>query len=41
MATLESSVGFRLFRLEDLPRSFPEAVAVQIPVPDPLLGDRD
>jgi hypothetical protein len=41
MATLESSVGFRLFRLEGLPDSFPEAVAVPIPVPDPAQGDSD
>jgi hypothetical protein len=28
-------VGFRLFRLEDLPHSLPEAVAISIPIPDP------
>jgi hypothetical protein len=38
IAGLERSVGFRLFRLEDLPHSLPEAVAVSIPVPDPGAG---
>lgn len=31
---LEGAVGFRLFRLEDVPQSLPEAVAVSIPIPD-------
>jgi hypothetical protein len=33
-SNLRDTVGFRLFRLEDIPRSLPEAVAVSIPVPD-------
>jgi hypothetical protein len=32
---LEGVVGFRLFRLEDVPQSLPEAVAVSLPIPDP------
>ena len=32
---LQGAVGFRLFRLEDVPHSLPQAVAVSIPVPDP------
>ena len=40
IASLESSVGFRLFRFEDLPHPLPEAAAVPIPVPDPAQGDR-
>jgi hypothetical protein len=32
---LEGVVGFRLFRLEDVPHSLPEALAVSIPIPDP------
>ena len=40
-AGLEGVVGFRLFRLEDSPHSLPEAVAVSIPIPDPVEVDRD
>ena len=28
-------VGFSLFRLEDVPHSLPEAVAISAPIPDP------
>jgi len=35
VAGLERAIGFRLFRLVDVPRSLPEAVAVSIPIPDP------
>jgi hypothetical protein len=35
---MDRMVGFRLFRLEDVPHSLPEAVAVSIPVPDPGAG---
>jgi hypothetical protein len=38
LAGLEESVGFRLFRLEDVPHSLPEAIAVSIPIPDPGQG---
>jgi hypothetical protein len=38
LASLEDAVGFRLFRLEDIPHSLPEAVAVSIPIPDPEGG---
>jgi len=31
----EGAIGFRLFRLEDIPHSLPEAVAVAIPIRDP------
>jgi hypothetical protein len=31
---LEGVIGFRLFRLEDLPHSLPEAIAVSIPILD-------
>lgn len=34
LAGLEA-FGFRLFRLEAVPNSLPEAVAVSIPIPDP------
>jgi predicted amidophosphoribosyltransferase len=34
-AGMDGMVGFRLFRLEDVPHALPEAVAVSIPVPDP------
>jgi hypothetical protein len=36
MAGLEHAVGFSLFRLEDVPPPLPEAVAVSIPIPDPI-----
>lgn len=32
---LKGVVGFRLFRVDDVPHSLPEAVAVSIPIPDP------
>jgi hypothetical protein len=35
LAAIEGVVGFRLFRLEDVPHSLPEAVAVSMPIPDP------
>jgi hypothetical protein len=35
IASLELAFGFRVFRLEDLPNSLPEAVAVSIPVFEP------
>ena len=35
LAGLQEAVGFRLFRLEYVPHSVPEAVAVSIPIPDP------
>lgn len=35
LAGLEEALGFRLFRLEDVPHPLPEAVAVSIPIPDP------
>ncbi len=41
LAGPEGVVGFRLFTLEDVPDSLPEAVAVSIPVPDPAEGDRE
>jgi hypothetical protein len=34
-SNLEGTVGFRMFRLEDVPHELPQAVAVSIPVPDP------
>jgi hypothetical protein len=34
-SSLRATVGFRLFGLEDVPPSLPEAVAVSIPVPGP------
>ncbi len=33
-SSLRATVGFRLFGLEDVPPSLPEAVAVSITVPD-------
>jgi hypothetical protein len=34
---LEAAVGFRLFKLEDLPHApLPEALAVSLPAPDPM-----
>ena len=38
LAGLEGAVGFRLFRLADVPHSLPEAVAVSMPIPDPGTG---
>lgn len=35
LAGLDELLGFRLFRLEDVPHSLPEAVAVSVPIPDP------
>lgn len=35
---LEGAVGFRLFRVEDVPHSLPEAGAVSIPIDDPSGG---
>jgi predicted RNA-binding Zn-ribbon protein involved in translation (DUF1610 family) len=35
---LKEIVGFRLFTLEDVPHTLPEAVAVSMPVPDPGAG---
>ena len=35
LAGLEGALGFRLFRLDDVPHPLPEAVAVSIPIPDP------
>ena len=41
-STLEDSLGFRLFTVEDVPHSLPEAVAASLPVPElGGLGDRD
>lgn len=37
---LQDAVGFRVFRLEDVPPSLPEAIAVSLPIPDPR-GDRE
>jgi len=34
-ASPQGVVGFRIFRLQDVPHSLPEAVAVALPVPDP------
>jgi hypothetical protein len=34
-ADLQATVGFRLFRLEDMPQSLPEAIAASLLVPDP------
>jgi hypothetical protein len=34
-SSLQGTVGFRIFTLEDVPHSLPEAVAVSLPVPDP------
>jgi hypothetical protein len=34
-SSLEGTVGFRIFRLEDVPLSLPEAVAVSLPIPEP------
>jgi hypothetical protein len=34
-AAAEGTVGFRLFRVEDVPQSLPEAIAVSIPIPRP------
>jgi hypothetical protein len=38
LAGLDGMLGFRLFRLEDVPHSLPEAVAVSLPIPDPSGG---
>lgn len=38
LAGWEGVVGFRLFRLEDVPHSLPEPVAVSLPIPDPAGG---
>jgi hypothetical protein len=36
LPALAGAVGFRLFRLEDLPATpMPEAISVSLPVPDP------
>ena len=35
MINPESAVGYRLLKLDDVPHSLPEAVAVSIPIPDP------
>jgi hypothetical protein len=35
MINPESVVGYRLLKLDDVPHSLPEAVAVSIPIPDP------
>jgi predicted amidophosphoribosyltransferase len=35
---LESIVGLRLFEPNGLPASFPEAIAVSLPVPEPGAG---
>ncbi len=32
------AVGFRLFRLDDVPQSLPEAIAVAMPTPGPHAG---
>ena len=34
-SSLEGTVGFRMFRLEDVPHPLPEAVAVALPGPEP------
>jgi hypothetical protein len=34
-SSLEGTVGFRIFRLEDVPDSLPEAAVVSLPVPEP------
>jgi hypothetical protein len=33
--SLQDAVGFRAFRLEDIPHTLPEAVAVSLPIPEP------
>ena len=33
--SLRDAVGFRIFRLEDVPPALPEAIAVSLPIPDP------
>ena len=33
-SSLEGTLGFRVFRLEDVPNALLQAVAVSIPVPD-------
>ena len=33
-SSLQGTVGFRVFRLGDIPHPLPQAVAVSIPVPD-------
>jgi hypothetical protein len=35
---LESTLGLRLFTLDSLPASFPEAIAASLPVPEPGTG---
>lgn len=35
---LAGAVGYRLFRLEDVPRDLPDAIAVSMPIPDPGSG---
>jgi hypothetical protein len=32
---LEDAVGFRVFKLEDVPHPLPEAVAISLPIPRP------
>jgi hypothetical protein len=34
-SSLRGAVGFRIFRVEDVPRPLPRAVAVSVPVPGP------
>jgi hypothetical protein len=35
LAGLAGAVGYRLFRLEDVPSELPAAVEVSMPIPDP------
>jgi hypothetical protein len=39
-SSLQGTVGFRIFRLEDVPHSLPQAVAVSIPIPGRGESDR-
>ncbi len=35
---LQEVVGFRRYRLEDIPQPLAEAIAMSIPIPDPGVG---
>jgi hypothetical protein len=35
VAGLDAVVGFRLFRPQDAPHTLPEAISVEMPIPDP------
>jgi hypothetical protein len=40
-SSLQGTIGFKVFRLEDASASLPQAVAVSLPVPDLAKQDHD